>query len=75
MESQRQAAGAVELGGRTMIEVLGDLPPSVEMDDEWSRKGLLLSPSGVASRDTSRPSSIGSERSRVTGPVSTYLIG
>jgi hypothetical protein len=34
MESQKRTAGVVELGGRAMtFEVLGDLPPPVEMDD------------------------------------------
>jgi hypothetical protein len=76
MESQRRAAGTVELGGRAMmVEVLGDLPPPVEMDDEWSRKGLLLSPGGVASRDTSRPSSRGVRGVRLRGRYLLALLG
>lgn len=76
MESERRANGTVELGGRAMMyEVMGDLPTPVEMDDHNSREGLLLSPSRAASANQSRPTSKGSEKSRVTGPVSAYLNG
>lgn len=74
--SRMKAAGTNEIDGTPVMyemhtplnerfEMMGDLPSPVEMDDERSRRGLLLNPAeGMASR--------GSSRSRA-GPVSECL--
>jgi hypothetical protein len=71
MESQRRAGIAREIGGTpVMYEMMGDLPTPMELDDERSRKGLLLSP-GVA--ELNQENSRNSSRSRIAGPVPDCL--
>jgi hypothetical protein len=73
MESDRRQYGASEAAGTpVMFEMMGDLPTPMELDDERSREGLLLSPSASTPKpETPRNSPINSKKT--DGPVSDHL--